>query len=254
MKLFFRFSTIFTRSTATLLTILCFETTSEEIHAAVASNFSDAMKEIVEKFELRRNHEVILSFGSTGRLYSQLMNGAPYDLFFSADSKRPEMLEINGVALPGSRFTYAIGKLVLWSLTRHFIDSSGDVLTEGNFKHLAIANPDLAPFGLSAKEFLQHENLWEKMQKKILRGENVAQAFHFVKSSAADLGFVSLSQIKRLDGKSKGSYWEVPQAFYTPIVQQAVLLKESEAARDFITFMTSDAAIAIILGFGYTVP
>jgi molybdate transport system substrate-binding protein len=224
-----------------------------EIRIAVASNFGPAMQMIAKRFESQTGHEVILIFGSTGKQYAQIRHGAPFDAFFSADSQRPQQLEEDGVAVAGTRFTYAVGKLVLWSPVAGYVDPSGDILKSGDFKHLAIANPELAPYGIAAQQVLQSRGLWEPLASRLVRGESIAQAFQFVSSGNAELGFVAYSQIKQ-PGKLQGSYWDIPQSVYSPIEQQAVLLRDSEPARAFVQFIKSTEASKIIEAFGYQAP
>ncbi len=225
-----------------------------EIHVAVASNFSSTMLSIVRQFESKTQHKVILSFGSTGKHFSQIKNGAPFDVFFAADAHRPELLEKEGVALPGSRFTYAIGKLVLWSPKAGYIDSQAGILQHGDFRYLAIANPKLAPYGKAAREILQARRLWKRLQRRMVRGENIAQTLQFIKSGNAELGFVAYSQVKRANQPIEGSIWEVPQRLYSPIRQQAVLLTENEAARALLSFVRSEEALKMIRESGYDTP
>jgi len=193
-------------------------------------------------------------FGSTGKHYAQIKNGAPFDAFFAADVRRPEHLEKEGVALPGSRFTYAVGKVVLWSPRTGYVDPQASVLERGEFHHLAIANPKFAPYGKAAQEVLQERGLWGRLSGRLVRGENIGQTFQFVNSGNAELGFVAYSQVKRPNQPIEGSFWEVPQALYTPIEQQAVLLKDNEVARAFLSFVRSDEALKIIRDHGYETP
>jgi molybdate transport system substrate-binding protein len=225
-----------------------------EIRIAVASNFSRAMMVAAGTFEADSGHKVKLAFGSTGKQYAQIKNGAPFDAYFAADSRRPEQLEKEGLTIPGSRFTYALGKLVLWSPTPSYVDTRGDILQQGAFRHLAIANPALAPYGGAAKEVLQTRGLWDQIEGRLVRGENINQAFQFVASGNAELGFVAWSQVKRPDHEVEGSFWAVPATLYTPIEQQAVLLKDSNAGRAFMSFMRGEKAIRIIADHGYTTP
>ncbi|MET0107123.1 MAG: molybdate ABC transporter substrate-binding protein [Sedimenticola sp.] len=226
-----------------------------ELRVAVASNFSDAIKRIAGDFEAATGHRVKLIFGSTGKHYAQIRNGAPFDLFFAADSRRPRLLEEEGAADPGSRFTYARGKVVLWSPKAGYVDSDGRVLENDSFRHLAIANPKLAPYGMAAREVLKRRGLWQRLQRgRMVRGENIAQTYQFVKSGNADLGFVAYAQVKRPGHPIEGSYWEVPQALYAPIEQQAVMVRKSDAARQFIEFIQQDSALGIIRSFGYDTP
>jgi len=225
-----------------------------EIRVAVASNFKETIATLAQRFEANSDYKVTLSFGSTGKHYAQIKNGAPFDVFLAADVRRPKLLEEEGVAVSGSRFTYAIGKIVLWSPNKDSIDADVKVLEYDEFRYLSIANPKLAPYGLAAKEILLARNLWDRLSKKIVRGENVAQAFQFIKSGNAELGFVAYSQIKSPKHKIDGSFWVVPQVLYTPIKQQAVIIKDSEAAREFISFVRSKEALKTIRDYGYDTP
>lgn len=227
---------------------------ADEIRVAVASNFSDAIQAVAEVFEEETGHQVILVFGSTGKHYAQIRNGAPFAAFFAADARRPELLEAEGVARPGSRFTYAVGKVVLWSPDPDLIDSSASVLVDGGFRYLAMANPKLAPYGEAAEQIMRTKGVWDGLQNRIVRGENIGQTFQFVKSGNAELGFVALSQVMKPGATIAGSFWRPPQALYTPIEQQAVLLEENPAARQFLAFMQTRAAVNIIESHGYDVP
>lgn len=224
-----------------------------EIRVAAASNFARAMISLASDFEENSGHKVKLVFGSTGKHYAQIHNGAPFDVFFAADIKRPRLLEEQGIAIAGSRFTYAKGKLILWSHMPNYVDSEGEVLRHGSFEHLAIANPNLAPYGRAAREVLKYRGLWDEMKQKVVRGENIGQAFQFVSSGNAELGFVAFSQLKNIDEPIAGSYWEVPQSLYTPIEQQAVLLTDNEAGRSFISYIKSKPALKIISNHGYEI-
>jgi molybdate transport system substrate-binding protein len=227
---------------------------AEEIHIAVASNFAVTMRVLAERFEEQTGHSVVLLPGSTGKHYAQIMHGAPFDAFFAADAERPALLEAEGRSLPGSRFTYAIGRLVLWSPDPELVDGDGGVLQSDTFRRLAIANPRLAPYGRAAQQFLESRRLWESLQPKLVRGENIGQAFQFVASGNAELGFVALSQLMQSGSPGKGSWWKVPESLHMPIEQQAVLLSNSTAALELVSFMKSERAHAIIRGFGYGVP
>ena len=238
----------------TATTLISGQAMADEIRIAVASNFAGAIKAAVGLFEAESGHRVTLAFGSTGKHYAQIRNGAPFDAFFAADARRPELLEKESLAIAGSRFTYAVGKLVLWSPATAYVDSQGKVLKQGTFRHLAIANPELAPYGIAAREVLTEHGLWDKLERRLVRGENISQAFQFVASGNAQLGFVAWSQVKRPGHVVKGSYWDVPPALYSPIEQQAVLLKDTEAGRAFMSFMRSEKAIRIIRDHGYETP
>jgi molybdate transport system substrate-binding protein len=227
---------------------------TDEIRIAVASNFAGAIKAAANHFEADIGHNVTLSFGSTGKHYAQIRNGAPFDAFFAADARRPELLENEGLAITGSRFTYAVGKLILWSPVAAYVDHQGEILKQGTFRHLAIANPELAPYGVAAREVLMERGLWEKLEKRLVRGENISQAFQFVASGNAQLGFVAWSQLKRPGHKVEGSFWDVPARLYSPIRQQAVLLKDTSAGQAFMSFMRSEKAIRIIRDHGYETP
>jgi molybdate transport system substrate-binding protein len=224
---------------------------ADEIRVAVASNFANAIKEIAWHFERQTAHEVTLVFGSTGKHYAQIKHGAPFDAFFAADAKRPRLLEEEGLGVPGSRFTYAVGKLILWSPKAHYVDPRGKVLEQGEYRHLALANPRLAPYGRAAQEVLQKNGQWLVLRDRMVRGENIGQTFQFVKSGNAELGFVAWSQIKRPGQPTEGSWWEIPQALYSPIDQQAVLLQDNAAARAFLTFVRGQEALDIIGAYGY---
>ncbi len=227
---------------------------AEEARIAVASNFIYAIEAIAKRFQNQSNDKIVLVFGSTGKFYAQIINGAPFDAFLAADIRRPALLEQQGIALPSSRFTYAQGKIVLFSPQSSYIDSTGDVLKKRAYRYLAIANPKLAPYGLAAKQVLEKLGVWETLQLQIVRGENISQTYQFVISGNAELGFVALSQLKRPGILLSDSYWEVPTDFYRPINQQAVLLSHNRVAKKFMKFVRSDEAKAIIRTFGYEIP
>jgi len=231
---------------------------AEEIKVAVASNFYPAMKEIVLQFESNQSqssehHKIVLISGSSGKHYAQIINGAPFDIFFSADKARPTLLEKKGMSESGSRFTYALGRLVLWSSLDGFVEKD-ERLYNNDLKFLAIANPKIAPYGVAAREALISINLWEEVQSKLIRGENIAQTFQFVNSGNAELGFISYSQLRNPNYPLVGSFWEVPQSLYKPIEQQVVLLKKSSLAKDFLSFIGSDESLNIISKYGYDLP
>ena len=235
------------------------EAIADEIKIAVASNFYPTMKELVTHFESitpnsDTTNNIVLISGSSGKHYAQILNGAPFDLFFSADKLRPNMLEKEEVFNNQSRFTYALGRLALWSPFNEYVDSDGQVLYNDDFRFLAIANPKIAPYGVASKETLTSMNLWQDMEEKLVRGENIAQTFQFAKSGNAKLGFVSYSQILSLNSSSEGSYWLVPQSMYQPIEQQAILLKDSSLGKDFLSFIKSNEALDIIKRNGYDLP
>jgi len=232
---------------------------ADELKVAVASNFYPTMKLIANRYELRTagstgNHKVILIPGSSGKHYAQIMNGAPFDIFFSADVERARLLDQDGKVLAGERFTYALGKLILWSSKDNYVDSKGEVLNKKDFRYLAIANPKLAPYGKSAEEALRSLGLWTNLKERLVRGENIAQTFQFIASGNAELGFVAYSQILNPGISIDGSFWEVPQSIYKPIEQQAVLLKDSYIGKEFLSFVKSDESLSIIYESGYGLP
>jgi len=231
---------------------------AEEIKVAVASNFYPAIKEIVLQYESKQsqssaNHKIVLISGSSGKHYAQIINGAPFDIFFSADKVRPTLLEKKGLSESGSRFTYALGRLVLWSSLDGFIEKD-EQLYNNDLRFLAIANPKIAPYGVAARETLMSINVWEDLQSKLVRGENIAQTFQFVNSGNAKLGFISYSQLMNPNYPVVGSFWEVPQSMYKPIEQQVVLLKKSLLAKDFLSFIGSYESLNIISKYGYDLP
>lgn len=241
---------------AVVLALASFPAVADEVTVAVAANFTDATRQIVPAFEKATGHTAKVSYGSTGKLYVQIENGAPFDIFLAADSKRPIRLEADMRTVPGSRFTYARGKLMLWSPEATRVDSQGVVLNVGGFERLAIANPKTAPYGLAAQQVLEALDLWKPMQPRLVRGDSIAQAFQFVATGNAPLGFVAKSQVMALPEKQRGSSWDIGQELYQPIEQQAVLLQrgaDNKAARAFIEFLKGDAAREIIERFGYGV-
>lgn len=228
---------------------------AEEVRVAVAANFLAALNEIVINFEQDTGHTAVVSSGSSGKLYAQIQNGAPFDVFFSADVKRPKLMEEEGLAVRGSRLTYAVGRLTLWSADSDLVNEDGKaVLSNGVFAHLAIANPKTAPYGAAARDTLQALGLWNHMKNRLVQGENIGQTFQFVFSKNAELGFVALSQVldPKIDGA--GSRWDVPQDLHDPLRQQAVLLTNGQgnnAARAFLEYVKGPKARKIIQRFGY---
>jgi len=228
-----------------------------EVSAAVASNFSAPMKQIVTLFEQQSGDTVKLSFGSTGKFYAQIKGGAPFDVFFAADTATPQRLEDEGLIVGGSRFVYALGKLVLWSAQPNLVDDQGRVLRKGSYEKLAIADPKLAPYGMAAKQTLEKLAMWNSIRNKLVMGENITQTYQFAATGNAELGFVALSQVMR-DGKvGAGSSWLVPSDMYQPIRQSAVLLsgaKDKAAAQAFLDFLKTKKAAAVIRSYGYELP
>lgn len=227
---------------------------ADEVQVAVAANFTAPMQVIAATFEKDTGHKARLAFGSSGKFYAQIKNGAPFQVLLSADDETPAKLEREGMAVSGTRFTYAIGKLALWSAKEGAVDDKGEVLKQGSYAHLAIANPKLAPYGAAAIEVLKNLGILEAVQAKFVQGENIAQTYQFAASGNAELGFVALSQITK-DGKLiKGSAWIVPGNLHAPIRQDAVMLvngKGSAAASALMSFLKSDKARAVIHAFGY---
>jgi len=230
---------------------------AEKVRIAVASNFLATLNEIATNFERDTGHVAVVSSGSSGKLYAQIQHGAPFDVFFSADVERPKLMEEKGLAVQNSRFTYAVGRLTLWSADSNLVKGDGKtVLTQEPFKHVAIANPKTAPYGAAAKHTLEQLGLWPALEGQIVQGENISQTFQFVYSRNADLGLVALSQVLDPKNNGVGSRWDVPLSLYDPLYQQAVLLVHArghKAARDFLAYVKGPEAKVIIERFGYGV-
>lgn len=224
---------------------------SGEVHVAVASNFLNPLKEIATRYKQDTGNRLILISGSTGKLYAQARHGAPFDVLLAADSKRPALLEREGVGIVGTRFTYAVGALVLWSLEPGRVEESLAQMSNGK---LAIANPKTAPYGRAAQQALEQLGLWKKLQPFLVRGENIAQTLQFVATGNATLGFVAKSQLKDPRFKLQGSSWEVPGDQHDPIFQQAILLKAgltNSSAKQFLQYLQGPAVKKIIQNYGY---
>jgi len=224
---------------------------------AVASNFTKPMTEIAAEFEKATGHSANLSFGSTGKFVAQLENGGPFEILLAADDKAPQKLEKAGLTVEGSRFIYALGKLVLWSAKPGYVDNQGKILESGEFKHVALADPKLAPYGAAAVELLKNRNLLTKLQPLFVLGENIAQTYQFISTSNAELGFIALSQVIENGKIATGSGWIIPTDQYSPIKQGAVLMKqgaENPAAPALLNFLKSATALAIIEKYGYDLP
>ncbi len=225
-----------------------------EVQVAVAANFTAPMQQIAAEFEKDSGHKAVLAFGATGKFYAQIANGAPFELFLAADDSTPARLEQEKRSVAGSRYTYAVGTLVLWSPQPQAVDDQGQVLSQGNFRYLAIANPKTAPYGAAAIETLNKLQLLDKLQPRFVQGENIAQTLQFVASGNAELGFVALSQVYK-DGKLKsGSAWIVPGKLHEPIYQDVVLLGKAQnnpAATALHAYLKGDKARRIIQSFGY---
>lgn len=228
-----------------------------EIKVAVASNFSKPLEALAQAFKASSGHELKISVGATGKLYAQIENGAPFEVLLSADSNTPQKLIDAQLAVAGSQFTYALGKLALWSSSNDYVDAKGEVLAKNEFKHLAIANPRTAPYGAAALEVLDHLGLAKTLESKLVQGENISQTYDFVSTGNAELGFVAWSQIEKAGSLKAGSVWQVPEDLYQAIQQDAVLLtkgKANPAAQDFLTFLKTSAAQQLILDAGYSLP
>ncbi|MBF0177270.1 MAG: molybdate ABC transporter substrate-binding protein [Magnetococcales bacterium] len=237
---------------ATLLS--CSPALAEPVRVAVAANFALPAKVIAANFAQETGESAELSFGATGKLYAQIRNGAPFAVLLAADAETPAKLEQQGDAVNGSRFTYAVGRLVLWSPKPDAVDPQGEVLKKGHDTHLAIADPKLAPYGAAAVETLKALSLLPTMQPRFVQGENIAQAYQFVASGNAGLGFVALSQVMREGRIMTGSAWIVPDHFHQPIRQDAVILRKGEgsaAARAWMDYLKGDKAKRVMRSFGY---
>ena len=227
---------------------------ADEVQVAVAANFTAPMQKIAAEFEKDTGHKALLAFGATGKLYAQIKNGAPFQVFLAADDKTPAKLEAEGDTVLGSRFTYAIGTLVLWSAKPGFVDEQGEVLKKGAFKHLAIANPKTAPYGAAAVATLTQLGLLDALQAKFVTGENISQAYQFVVTENAELGFIALSQVMADGQMTGGSAWVVPSNLHDPIRQDAAILAKGQnqpAARALAEYLKGDKAAAIIKSYGY---
>jgi len=241
-----------------IIALLCWLNTvnvhADEVSVAVAANFLAPMKAIATEFEKDTRHHLLLSAGSSGKLYVQIQNGAPFQVFLSADSKIPARLEQEGLAVTGSRFTYATGALVLWSADPALVDAKGTVLSKNSFAKLAIADPKLAPYGKAAMEILTAMERLDAVRGKFVTGENIGQTYQFVASGNAELGFVALSQVMK-DGRiSSGSAWLIPESLYSPLRQDAVILttgKHSNAAKSFMNYLKGSKAREIMKSCGY---
>ncbi len=226
---------------------------AEQALVAVASNFVPPFREIAVEFETATGHTLRVAAGSSGNFFSQIKNGAPFDLFLSADVERPKLLEAEGLGVKDSRFTYAIGRLVLWSPNPDLAKGEQTLRSE-HFKHLAIANPKTAPYGVAAIQTMQKLGVWEKVQPRVVMGENLSQTMGFIESGNAQLGFVALSQVFDPKLKGKGARWDVPNHLHEPIKQDAILLtkgNDNAAAKALMEFLASPKAQAIIERYGY---
>ena len=228
---------------------------ADEVQVAVAANFAGPMKAIAARFEQETGHKVRSTVGSTGKFYAQIKNGAPFEILLAADDDIPIRLAQEGAAVAGSRFTYAIGKLVLWSAQPGLVDDRGEVLSKGSWQHLAIANPKLAPYGAAAVEAMKKLNVYGAVESRLVVAESIAQAQQFIDSGAAQLGFVAMSQVAEGGRLKSGSAWVVPAGLYSPIRQDAIVLdkgRNKPAAAALLAYLKSDAAKIVIRSYGYT--
>lgn len=226
-----------------------------EVRVAVAANFMLPMKhEIIPAFQRSSGHSVIAIYGPTGGLFSQIVNGAPFDALLAADAERPRQLEASGLGVAGTRFTFALGKVVLWSATPGTVDAKGEVLKQGKFAHLALPNPKIAPYGLAAQQTLEKLGLWERLRPKVVYGQDISQTYQLIASGNAELGFVALSQLKA--DRPADTFWMPGADLHAPIDQQAILLtrsKDNDVAREFLAFLRSPQGKALIESSGYGV-
>jgi molybdate transport system substrate-binding protein len=227
---------------------------ADEVQVAVAANFTAPIQAIAKDFEKDTGHKLVASFGATGQFYTQIKNGAPFEVFLAADDTTPAKLESENEIVKGSRFTYAVGTLALWSAKEGYVDDKGDVLKKNEYQHLSIANPKAAPYGLAATQVLEKLGLADATKAKIVEGQSIAQAYQFVQTGNAELGFVALSQVYK-DGKlTGGSAWIVPANLHEPIKQDAVILnkgKDNAAAKALMEYLKGPKAAAVIKSFGY---
>ena len=225
-----------------------------EVQVAVAANFTAPMQAIAARFEQDTGHKALLAFGATGKFYAQVRNGAPFEVLLAADDETPARLEAEGQAVAGTRYTYALGRLVLWSARAGFVDSRGEILKSSSYRHLAVANPKTAPYGAAAVTVLDRLGLRARVQPRIVQGESIAQAYQFASTGNAELGFVALSQVWS-DGKlASGSGWVVPAHLHEAIRQDAVLLakgRANPAAKALLGYLRSAKAQVVIRSYGY---
>lgn len=230
---------------------------ADEVQVAVAANFTGPIQVIANLFERDTGHKVVAAYGATGKFHSQINNGAPFEVLLSADDKTPARMVKEGTAVAGSNFTYAIGKLVLWSANPKLVDSKGDILKKSGFKHLALANPNAAPYGAAGMQVMAQLGVVDAIKPLIVQGENISQTYQFVSTGAAELGFVAYSQVIKNGQIGAGSGWLVPSGLYDPIRQDAVILakgKDKLAAAALLNYLKSDKAKTVIKSFGYELP
>ncbi|WP_234262717.1 molybdate ABC transporter substrate-binding protein [Hydrogenophaga sp. NFH-34] len=225
-----------------------------EAQVAVAANFTEPIKAIAAVLEKTTGHTLKVSLGATGAFYTQIKNGAPFDVFLAADDERPALLEREGLTVPNTRFTYATGKLVLWSVDPARVDAQGDVLRSPALRKVSFANPKTAPYGAAAVQVMERMSLADALKPKLVQGESIGQAFNFVKTGNADVGFVAMAQVLQGGKLKEGSMWVIPQAHYDTIRQDAVLLKrgeQNEAAKALLKLLQSPNIKDLIRSYGY---
>lgn len=247
------------KSSILVILLAAYATTlrAEEALLAVAANFSAPMQQIATLFQKDTGHTMKLSFGATGAIYAQIKNGAPFDVFLSADQSTAQKLGLEGMAVPNSRFTYATGQLALWSKQKDLVDDKGQILKSNSIQRIAVANPKLAPYGAAALETITRLGLLNELQPKLVQGDNISQTYQFVFTQNAPIGFVALSQIYANDAITSGSAWIVPSHLYKPIAQDAILLRkgsDNAAAKALMLYLKGDKARQIIKSYGYLVP
>lgn len=239
---------------AGVLSLMAWSAQADQVHVAVAANFAGPFQKIAADFAAATGHTAVVISGSTGKFYTQIKSGAPFEVLLAADDDTPRKLEDEGLAVKGQRFTYAKGTLVLWSTKPGFVDKQGQVLGQGAFNHLALANPKLAPYGAAAEQTLKALGLYDSLLPKLVQGDNIAQAQQFIASGNAELGFVALSQVALPDKPAVGSWWVVPAKLYIPILQDGTLLKTGEgkpAAMALMKYLRGGQAQAVIKAYGY---
>ena len=252
---------IFLRSFIATIFLLCSllspSVWADEVRVAVASNFAAPMEDLAKLFQKESGHTLKLEVAASGKLYAQIKGGAAFDVFLSADEALPRQLMQDGLAVIGSRFVYARGKLVLWSVRHNFVDEKGAMLRKRNYSKLAITNPWFSPYGEAAKETLSNLTMWNSIQEKLTKGENVIRTYQLAVTEGADLALISLSQVMRNGKVASGSWWIVPQELHKPLQQNAVLLsraKDKDSAKAFLTFLKSAKAKQLMRDFGYEFP
>lgn len=244
------------RTLISSLTLFCATIAyADEVQVAVGANFNAPMKIIAADFEKDTGHKAVISLGTVGKFFAQIKSGAPYEVLVSSDKETPDKLVAEGLAIESTRRTYAVGKLVLWSAKPGYIDAKGEVLKKGDFRHLALANPKLAVYGAAAQEAMKRMGVLGIVQPRVVLAENLTQAYQFIATGNAELGFVALSQVIGKDGRiTDGSYWMVPEDLYPRIRQDAIVLnpgKHKPAAKALVEYLTSPKARAVIRAHGY---